>query len=56
MVEKSKTLNISMLKVLKVDVMCVHIVGGRLDLFVTAADEQVRPCLGTCAAVTAIML
>lgn len=43
-----------MLKVSKVDVMCVHIVGGRL--WVTAADEQVRPCLGTCAAVTAIML
>lgn len=36
--EKSKTLNITMLKVSIVDVMCVHIVG----LFVTAADEQVR--------------
>lgn len=28
--EKSKTLNITILKVSKVDVMCVHIVGGRL--------------------------
>lgn len=28
MVEKNKTLNITLLKVSKLDVMCVHIVGG----------------------------
>lgn len=41
--EKNKTLNITLLKVSKLDMMCVHIVGGILvGLFDTAADEQVR--------------